>query len=64
MLINKIIQYINEKEIPEIVKTIAANGKNIESVIQQIKESRIEYQGKSQLLQWELEKLLERVDDI
>lgn len=55
---NKIIKYINETEIPAVVDSIVKNNKDVWSVIEQIKESRIEYQKKSQELQNELVKLL------
>jgi hypothetical protein len=55
---NKIIKYINETEISAVVDSIVKNNKDIWSVIEQIKESRIEYQKKSQELQNELVKLL------
>jgi hypothetical protein len=53
---NKIISYINENEIDQMVAAIFKQGKDIDFVIQQIKDSRVEYQKKSQELQWDLEK--------
>jgi hypothetical protein len=57
---NKIIQYINENEIEDMVRAVLDHGKDIEDVIQKIKQSRVEYQRKSQFLQWELEKHLHK----
>lgn len=55
---NKIIAYINENEIEDMVNTILENHKNLESIDKQIREARIEFQGKSQMLQDELRRRL------
>lgn len=57
---NKIIKYINENQIEDMVGAILTQGKDIESVIKKIKQSRVEYQTKSQHLQWTLEEHLHK----
>jgi hypothetical protein len=55
---NKIVKHINENDIPDMVKMIIDSKKDINSVIQQIKLARAEFQRKSQEFQDELVKLL------
>jgi hypothetical protein len=52
---NKIIKYKTENDLESMVQAILKNNKDIDSVIQQVRQSRVEYQSKSQLLQWALE---------
>ncbi|GAA4879381.1 hypothetical protein GCM10023310_69420 [Paenibacillus vulneris] len=60
---NKIIDYINNHEIEDMVSSIVNSGKDIKDVLQQIRLSRVEYQCKSQYLQWALEKRLTEVNE-
>lgn len=56
---NKILKYINENELGDMVKSIVKSGKDLDKVLHDIRMSRVEYQTKSQHLQWALEKYLE-----
>jgi hypothetical protein len=57
---DKFTDYINKHSIEEIVAAIVTNKKDIRKAIQSIRQSRSDYQKKTQYIQWELEKLLEQ----
>ncbi|WP_010497820.1 hypothetical protein [Paenibacillus elgii] len=62
--INKIIKYINENEIDDVVKAVLKSGKDIKKVLYDIRMSRVEYQTRSQQLQWALEKYLPESEEL
>ena len=56
---HKIIEYINGHEIDDMVAALMSSDKDINKVLKDIAMSRVEYQGKSQELQWALQKAME-----
>lgn len=60
---NEIIKYINENEIADMAAKIVKSKKDINNVIHDIRMSRVEYQRKSQELQWAIGKLLKENGD-
>ena len=60
---DKIIDYVNKHEIEDMVAAIIKSGKDIKEVIHSVKMSRVEYQTKSQHLQWALEEYLPKKED-
>lgn len=55
--INKTIKYINETEIDVMVAALIKSGKNLGDVDKSIRLARVQFQSKSQHLQWALKKL-------
>lgn len=60
---NKTIKYINETDIDVMVAAVIKSGKDIKDVAYQVRMSRVEYQTKSQHLEWALKKLLKEKGD-
>jgi hypothetical protein len=57
--VNRLTAYINENEVDFMFEQIVKSGRDIRTVIQQIRVARTELQIKSQELQWKLEEWLE-----
>jgi hypothetical protein len=60
--INKTIKYINENTIDDMVAALMKSGKNLDEVDKSIRLARVEFQTKSQNLQWALQKVKETSD--
>ncbi|ALS22168.1 hypothetical protein [Paenibacillus naphthalenovorans] len=60
---NKIIRYINENEIDDMVTAIVKSGKDLKKVLYDIRMARVKFQTKSQHLQWALEKYLPKDEE-
>lgn len=56
---NKIIKYIIENEIEDMVQTIIRSGRDLDEIDKSIRMARVEFQTKSQYLQWALQKAKE-----
>jgi uncharacterized phage infection (PIP) family protein YhgE len=56
---NRIVEFINNHETIDMFEAILEGNKNLPDVIQQINESRLEFQSKADELQWLLEKYID-----